>query len=50
MGGPLEQVWREVGAPFDVTPFATSAYWVKEKGWLNQLDCHTMRIRARDPR
>lgn len=35
MGGPLEQVWREVGAPFDVAPFATSAYWVKEKGWLN---------------
>jgi phytoene dehydrogenase-like protein/NAD-dependent dihydropyrimidine dehydrogenase PreA subunit len=35
MGGPLEQVWREVGAPFEVAPFQTSAYWVKEKGWLN---------------
>lgn len=35
LGGPLEQVWREVGAPFDVAPFQTSAYWVKDKGWLN---------------
>jgi phytoene desaturase len=35
LGGPLEQVWREVGAPFDVAPFQTSAYWVKDRGWLN---------------
>lgn len=35
LGGPLEQVCREVGAPFDVTPFQTSAYWVKGKGWLD---------------
>jgi phytoene dehydrogenase-like protein/NAD-dependent dihydropyrimidine dehydrogenase PreA subunit len=35
LGGPLERVWREVGAPFDVAPFKTSAYWVKGKGWLN---------------
>jgi phytoene dehydrogenase-like protein len=35
LGGPLEQVWREVGAPFDVAPFKTSAYWVKGRGWLD---------------
>ena len=35
LGGPLEQVCREVGAPFDVAPFETSAYWVKDRGWLN---------------
>ncbi len=28
MGGPLEQVCNEVDAPFDVTPFQVSAFWV----------------------
>ena len=35
MGGPLEQVCNEVDAPFDVTPFQVSAYWVKGKGWID---------------
>ena len=35
MGGPLEQVCDRVGAPFDVTPFEVSAYWVKGKGWID---------------
>jgi phytoene dehydrogenase-like protein/NAD-dependent dihydropyrimidine dehydrogenase PreA subunit len=35
LGGPLEQVWTEAGAPFDVAPFQTSAYWVAGKGWLD---------------
>jgi phytoene dehydrogenase-like protein/NAD-dependent dihydropyrimidine dehydrogenase PreA subunit len=35
LGGPLEQVCEQVGAPFDVVPFDVSAYWVKGKGWVN---------------
>ena len=35
LGGPLEQVCEEVDAPFDVTPFQVSAYWVKGKGWID---------------
>ena len=35
MGGPLEQVCDAVGAPFDVAPFAVTAYWVKGKGWID---------------
>jgi phytoene dehydrogenase-like protein/ferredoxin len=35
LGGPLEQVWTEAGAPFDVAPFQTAAYWVKGRGWLD---------------
>ena len=35
MGGPLEQVCNQVGAPFDVVPFQVTAYWVKGKGWVD---------------
>ncbi|MCH8160373.1 MAG: 4Fe-4S binding protein [Chloroflexi bacterium] len=35
LGGPLQQVCEQVGAPFDVVPFDVSAYWVKGKGWVN---------------
>lgn len=35
LGGPLEQVWTEAGAPFDVAAFQTAAYWVKDRGWLD---------------
>jgi phytoene dehydrogenase-like protein/NAD-dependent dihydropyrimidine dehydrogenase PreA subunit len=35
LGGPLEQVWTEAGARFDVSPFQTAAYWVKGRGWLD---------------
>jgi phytoene dehydrogenase-like protein len=35
LGGPLEQVWSGAGAPFDVAPFQTAAYWVKGRGWLD---------------
>jgi len=35
LGGPLERVCAQVGAPFDVAPFDVSAYWVRNKGWIN---------------
>lgn len=35
LGGPLERVCHEVEVPFDVVPFQVSAYWVKDKGWVD---------------
>lgn len=35
IGGPLEQVCREVEAPFDVVAFQVSAYWVRGRGWVD---------------
>lgn len=36
MGGPLQQVFEEVGADFDVVPpQANPRYWIRGRGWID---------------
>jgi phytoene dehydrogenase-like protein/NAD-dependent dihydropyrimidine dehydrogenase PreA subunit len=35
VGGPIEEVFREVGADFDVVMPQVTKYWVRGKGWID---------------
>ena len=35
VGGPVEEVFDEVGAPFEVVNPGRFKYWVKDKGWID---------------